>query len=185
MALYSYGPIQVWPCMVWYVLGCMCAWLYSYGLCSYGPIQLWPYIVMALYSYCHAWLYVCRRASVCARAHACSGSSVSVCERTCERFGACVRWAFLRRVPKALCRLYLGIARRHAHCAGMGAPVLKMTACPTRSFWVPALPCPRNGYAVGDVDVVHACLMSVWALRPSCALSRWRCTHKGLTAITP
>ena len=34
MALYSYGPIQLWPYTV----------MAPY---SYGPIQLWPYIGMA------------------------------------------------------------------------------------------------------------------------------------------
>ena len=41
MALYSYGPIQLWPYTVMA--------LYSRGLYGYGPIWLWPYVVMALY----------------------------------------------------------------------------------------------------------------------------------------
>ena len=43
--------------------------------------------------------------------------------------------------------------RRHIHCAGMGVPILKMTASPRRSFRVPARAYPRNGHAVGDADV--------------------------------
>ena len=41
MALFSYGPIWLWPYSVM-------------ALYSHGPIQLWPYMVMALYSYDHA-----------------------------------------------------------------------------------------------------------------------------------
>ena len=33
----------------------------------------------------------------------------------------------------------------YARCAGMGVPVLKMTASPARPY-------PRNGHAVGDAD---------------------------------
>ena len=42
--------------------------------------------------------------------------------------------------------------RRHAHCAGRGVPVLKVTASPRVTFRVPARPCPRDGHAVGDAD---------------------------------
>ena len=42
--------------------------------------------------------------------------------------------------------------RRHVNCAGMGMPVLQMTASERRSFGVPARPYPRIGHAVGDAD---------------------------------
>ena len=43
--------------------------------------------------------------------------------------------------------------RRHAHCAGIAVPVLKVTASPRRSFRVPARPYPRDGHAVGDAEM--------------------------------
>ena len=39
MALYSYGPMYLWP----YIVTALC----SYGPYSYGPIYLWAYIALA------------------------------------------------------------------------------------------------------------------------------------------
>ena len=49
MALYSDGPIWLWPYIVMapYSYGLYRYGLSSYGLYSYGPIYLWPHIVTA------------------------------------------------------------------------------------------------------------------------------------------
>ena len=58
---------------------------------------------------------------------------------------------YMRQIAQ-VCLSGIGIRRRHVHCAGMGVPVLKMTAPPRQSFWVPARPHPCNRHAVGDAE---------------------------------
>ena len=54
MALYSYGPTQLWPytVMALHSYGPTQLWPYTVmAIHGHGPTQLWPYTVMALYSY--------------------------------------------------------------------------------------------------------------------------------------